>query len=133
MGEILLNNNLTLTQDSWFGDYFEDIVISIKAIPKLGYEFSHWSGDVNENSNEIFINPNTEKQLTANFIKSDLLPLVINEINYKSSKDFDSGDWIEIYNPNEKELDITNWSIKDMIIKIYTNFLQTPLLVQKDF
>jgi hypothetical protein len=113
MGEILLNNNLTLTQDSWFGDYFEDIVISIKAIPKLGYEFSHWSGDVNENSNEIFINPNTEKQLTANFIKSDLLPLVINEINYKSSKDFDSGDWIEIYNPNEKEFDITNWSIKD--------------------
>ena len=39
MGEILLNNNLTITQDSWFGDYFEDIMISIKAIPKLGYEF----------------------------------------------------------------------------------------------
>ena len=65
----LLNNNLTITQDSWFGDYFENIMISIKAIPKLGYEFSHWSGDVNENSNEIFINPNTEKQVTANFVK----------------------------------------------------------------
>ena len=113
MGEILLNDNLRFSENSWFGDYFEDILISIKAIPKLGYEFSHWSGDVNENSNEIFINPNAEKQVTANFIKSDLFPLVINEINYKSSKDFDSGDWVEIYNPNEKELDISNWSIRD--------------------
>jgi hypothetical protein len=133
MGEILLNNNLTLNQDSWFGDYFEDIMISIKAIPKLGYEFSHWSGDVNENSNEIFINPNTEKQVTANFVKSDLLPLVINEINYKSSKDFDSGDWIEIYNPNEKELDITNWSIKDDDNQNIYKFPSNTIIASKGF
>ena len=133
MGEILLNNNLTITQDSWFGDYFEDIMISIKAIPKLGYEFSHWSGDVNENSNEIFINPNTEKQVIANFVKSDLLPLVINEINYKSSKDFDSGDWIEIYNPNEKELDITNWSIKDNDDQNIYKFPSNSIIGSKGF
>ena len=99
MGEILLNNNLTLTQDNWFGDYFKDVLISVKAIPKFGYKFSHWSGDVISNDDEILVNPDTDKQLTANFVKSDLLPLVINEINYKSSEDFDSGDWIEIYNP----------------------------------
>ena len=133
MGEILLKNNLTITQDSWFGDYLEDIMISIKAIPKLGYEFSHWSGDVNENSNEIFINPNTEKQVTANFVKSDLLPLVINEINYKSSKDFDSGDWIEIYNPNEKELDITNWSIKDDDNQNIYKFPSNTIIASKGF
>ena len=133
MGEILLNNNLTITQDSWFGDYFEDIMISIKAIPKLGYEFSHWSGDVNENSNEIFINPNTEKQVIANFVKSDLLPLVINEINYKSSKDFDSGDWIEIYNPNEKELDIANWSIKDDDNQNIYKFPSNTIIASKGF
>jgi hypothetical protein len=128
-----LNNNLTITQDSWFGDYFEDIMISIKAIPKLGYEFSHWSGDVNKNSNEIFINPNTEKQVTANFVKSDLLPLVINEINYKSSKDFDSGDWIEIYNPNEKELDIANWSIKDDDNQNIYKFSSNSIIGSKGF
>ena len=113
MGEILLNNNLTLTQDNWFGDYFEDVLISVKAIPKFGYKFSHWSGDVTSNDDEILVNPDTDKQLTANFVKSDLLPLLINEINYKSSEDFDSGDWIEIYNPNEIDLNVSSWSIKD--------------------
>ena len=113
MGEILLNNNLNITQDSWFGDYFEDVLISVKAIPKFGYKFSHWSGDVTSNDDEILVNPDTDKQLTANFVKSDLLPLLINEINYKSSEDFDSGDWIEIYNPNEIDLNVSGWSIKD--------------------
>jgi hypothetical protein len=36
------------------------------------------------------------------------MKLIINQV-----KILILGDWIEIYNPNEKELDITNWSIKD--------------------
>ena len=35
MGEILLNNNLTLIQDNWFGDYFEDVLISVKGNSKI--------------------------------------------------------------------------------------------------
>jgi hypothetical protein len=39
--------------------------------------------------------------------------IVINEINYNSSDDFNSGDWIEIYNNEVDTIDISSWSIKD--------------------
>ena len=41
------------------------------------------------------------------------LNIVINEINYKSSDDFNSNDWIELYNPNSYEVDISNWIFSD--------------------
>ena len=39
--------------------------------------------------------------------------LVISEINYNSSPVFDTKDWIEFYNPNDSDLDISNWIFKD--------------------
>ena len=39
--------------------------------------------------------------------------LVINEINYNSSDDFDSGDWVELYNATDELLDIGKWAFKD--------------------
>ena len=39
--------------------------------------------------------------------------IVINEINYNSSDDFDSKDWIEIYNNSSDTVDISLWVIKD--------------------
>ncbi|MBI5325801.1 MAG: CotH kinase family protein [Ignavibacteriae bacterium] len=39
--------------------------------------------------------------------------LVINEINYNSSSDFDSGDWIELYNPSEIDAEISDWYFSD--------------------
>ena len=38
---------------------------------------------------------------------------IINEINYHSSNQFDSGDWIEIYNPSTEPIDISNYIFKD--------------------
>ena len=39
--------------------------------------------------------------------------LVINEINFSSSDTFNAGDWIELYNPEQLSMDISNWQIKD--------------------
>ena len=39
--------------------------------------------------------------------------LVINEINYNSSLDFDPGDWVELHNPHTYSLNISNWVFKD--------------------
>ena len=39
--------------------------------------------------------------------------LVINEINYNSSLDFDPGDWVELHNPHTYPLNISNWVFKD--------------------
>jgi hypothetical protein len=38
---------------------------------------------------------------------------IINEINYHSSNQFDSGDWIELFNPNSIPVDISNYILKD--------------------
>ena len=39
--------------------------------------------------------------------------IVINEINYNSSDDFDPGDWIEIYNNTNDSINIGTWLLKD--------------------
>ena len=39
--------------------------------------------------------------------------VVINEINYHSSDDFNTEDWVELYNNSEDTFDIGNWSIMD--------------------
>jgi len=42
---------------------------------------------------------------------SDLV--VINEINYNSSNDFDPEDWVELHNPHNFEIDLSGWIFKD--------------------
>ncbi len=39
--------------------------------------------------------------------------VVINEINYHSAPEFDSGDWAELYNPADSAVDLTGWKFMD--------------------
>ncbi|MBT4174011.1 MAG: hypothetical protein HN967_11810 [Candidatus Marinimicrobia bacterium] len=39
--------------------------------------------------------------------------IVINEINYNSSDDINPDDWVEIYNPLDTDVDISQWVFKD--------------------
>jgi hypothetical protein len=39
--------------------------------------------------------------------------VVINEINYNSSNDFDPDDWVELYNPTSDNFNLGNWVFKD--------------------
>ena len=39
--------------------------------------------------------------------------IVINEINYKDALDFETKDWIELYNNGGSSVDISNWVFKD--------------------
>jgi hypothetical protein len=39
--------------------------------------------------------------------------VVINEINYKSSDDFNPEDWVELHNPTNKTIAIGLWTLKD--------------------
>jgi hypothetical protein len=112
-GFIKVNNNLKIQEQEWGGDYFEDVPVTLKAIPESGYEFSHWSGLIDSTNQEIEINLNDYSEIIAHFNPSEEFNIVINEINYKSSDDFDPGDWIELYNPNEIEIDISGWVLKD--------------------
>ena len=39
--------------------------------------------------------------------------IVINEINYNSSDDFDPEDWVELYNPTSETVSVGLWQFKD--------------------
>jgi len=46
-------------------------------------------------------------------IRVEIESVIINEFNHNSSDDFNSDDWIELYNPKSTNIDISNWIIKD--------------------
>ncbi len=39
--------------------------------------------------------------------------VVINEINYNSRDDYESGDWVELYNAGTTDVDLTGWTYSD--------------------
>ena len=39
--------------------------------------------------------------------------IVINEINYNSLDDYDTGDWVELYNAESVDVDMSRWIIRD--------------------
>lgn len=113
-GFVKINNRLVIKENDWSGDYFENVPIKVKAIPEPGFVFSHWSGGSSSTNAEIKIDLNGNITLIPNFeSSSEVLPIVINEINYNSNDDFDSDDWIELYNPNPFYIDLSNYVFKD--------------------
>lgn len=54
----------------------------------------------------VTIEPNNNVQLGDSII-------IINEINYNAADDFDTGDWIELYNSSGNNLDLSGWTMKD--------------------
>ena len=112
-GSIKLNS-LKISTPTWQGNYFPYIPINLKAIQNDGYEFSHWQ-EFPDSLRELRIELEGSLSLTAVFVPSELTPgtIVINEINYNSNDNHDSGDWIELLNPGESEIDISGWVMKD--------------------
>ena len=107
-------NSLTITNPFWKGDYFRSVPITITAVAKPGFVFSHWTGDNISTDAEISIDMQSAMTITAIFQVSDEEPnLVINEINYNSLDTEDAGDWIELYNPGEDALDVSKWVFTD--------------------
>ncbi|MCC5918408.1 MAG: CotH kinase family protein [Cryomorphaceae bacterium] len=51
----------------WEGKYFRGIPITLKAIPKHGYVFTHWSGDVSSIEDSLYLNQTTHLNIQANF------------------------------------------------------------------
>lgn len=65
---------------------------------------------------EISIVLNGNAKATAYFeedFTQQSIPVVINEINYKSASDFDTEDWIEIYNYGNSVVDLSGWQLHD--------------------
>lgn len=44
---------------------------------------------------------------------AETTPIVINEISYNQPADFNTDDWVELFNPNNQTVDISGWVFKD--------------------
>lgn len=69
----------------WSGSYFKNVPITLKAIAKPGYVFSHWSGEINDSLPEITVSLNYDTYVKANFVPED--ELSIEEIAFDASKE----------------------------------------------
>jgi len=107
-------NSITISDFPWSGYYFDDIPIELEAIPAPGFKFKEWSDPSVPQTEQITITLYNDYSIYAIF-EPDEPPdtLVINEINYNSSPDFNPEDWIELYNPSDKTVDVSGWHLKD--------------------
>ncbi|MFC1694309.1 CotH kinase family protein [Candidatus Latescibacterota bacterium] len=105
-------NSITINGYPWEGTYFTDVPIKITALPEPGYRFTGWTGITPSDSVSVSVVLTGDLSITANFEK-DTGAIVINEINYNSSNDFNPGDWVELYNSYEFPVDLSGWVFKD--------------------
>ncbi len=101
-------------QFPWTGIYFRDVPISLVAIPDPGYQFIRWEGDISSTSPGQTILLNGDLSVTAVFEETpNSGEVVINEINYNSSNNFNPEDWIELLNDTGALIDLSGWQFKD--------------------
>ena len=138
-GHIKLNS-LKIEDSEWSGYYFPSTPIDVEAVSKPGFQFIEWVEYPDSNSS-MLINISDPFTLTAVFEPADIdsSAIVINEINYNSSDEFDTEDWIELVNHGETEADLSNWIFKDEndehIFQIPEQTILTPneyLIIARD-
>jgi hypothetical protein len=97
------------------GIYFEDIPIRITAIPKIGYKFVRWEGTINSTSPSIEFDMSAGGNFKAFFTEASAadISIVINEINYNSSPERDTKDWVELVNNGLTSVDLNGWLLSD--------------------
>ena len=109
-------NSLKLKKYPWNGSYFQEVPITLTAIPKAGYRFLKWEG-VTSNSNlaTITVSPKALMDLRAVFENDGSYydDIVINEISYNNNATANPGDWIELYNKGQHDIDISGWKLTD--------------------
>lgn len=107
-------STLNISNFPWEGQYFKGIPIRLTALPNTGYQFSGWEGKASDNQSfDLLLNQ--DYSITANFSPAPIFSdqIIINEINYSSIPDFNTEDWIELYNDGENSIDLSYWVLKD--------------------
>ena len=108
-------NSCVASELPWSGIYFLGMPLSLTAIPEAGYRFDYWEGIEPADSISVEITLSQALDVTAFFTEdaSYTDSIAINEINYHSAGDFDTGDWLEFRNNSTIEADISGWIFKD--------------------
>ncbi|NKB65664.1 MAG: T9SS type A sorting domain-containing protein [Candidatus Latescibacteria bacterium] len=112
-GRIRVNRRFMVTS-SWEGTYFAETPIDLEPIIRGNYSFAGWEG-VTEAGAAVSFRPENGQNIVARFAANfgAVGAVVINEINYSSTKKFNPGDWVEIYNNANAPIDLSGWTFGD--------------------
>ena len=117
-GSVQLNSiHPDVSQSSWSGIYFQGTDLTLQARPESGFQIASWivNGESQAGSQVLTI-PLTDAPVNIQAQFDEITEvLVINEINYNSSDNFATGDWVEIFNTMDEAVDISGWMFKDDI------------------
>ena len=114
-------NSLDLDEFPWVGSYHGGMEMKMKALETdLNYVFDHWelnNHELNPGDDvaEVTLSLTQGDEITAVFVPAEnpALNIVINEINYNSASNFETGDWVEFYNKGDIAVDVSGWVFKD--------------------
>ncbi len=115
-GLIIVNDQVSVSNDTLELTYFENYPINIRVVAHHGYQFSRWEGiDANETVRSLtFSLSRPHTHLHAHFDEF-IHPLegkvVINEICPKNGK---AGDWVEIFNASRNRVSLKSWTLGDL-------------------
>lgn len=113
----------------WQGVYFHGVPVTITAIPNPGYSFFKWEqngiilpADIGKSSITYDIAYDT--LFKAIFSGSSVpLQVSVSEAMYNCDSSLNSGNWVEIHNYSNQNLDISDWQIQT---KAYYNKYTFP-------
>ena len=75
-------NSLKIQEESWSGDYFRNVPISLTAVAAPGHSFVRWTGDVTSTNPQLTLNVTAPIEIEAVFVEGEVSALsVISEIN----------------------------------------------------
>ena len=108
-------NTLDIAEFPWRGIYFQGVPVRVSAVPAPGYRFSGWSGALSSTRASTVLDLEGDTSLTAHFATASeaLNRIVINEINFNSTADFDPGDWVELHSTYQVPIDLSGWVFND--------------------
>ena len=114
-------NEVDLPDYDLSGTYFPEIPMRLRAVANFGYQFIAWEQDNEIISNseyfELKLETGKDTEIQAVFKimedKGDTADIIITEINYNSADNFDTADWIEIFNNEDRTVDLSGWILRD--------------------
>lgn len=114
-------NSLQISSGEFEGVYFRDIPTHISAYPTPDFEFVGWkfadADTLYSKDRDITVTSERDSLVLVAIYRQTEQPssgsIVINEIMYKAPDSTDTKDWIELYNSDAVEKDVSGWTFKD--------------------
>lgn len=101
--------------NSWTGEYFTNIPIALEAIPKKGFEFSHWEGSLSAGEQRTIDSLFCDTLIKAVFVSDEKdIGLKMSELMFSSTAEEERGcvlQWIELKNESSQAVDLTGWKL----------------------